>query len=136
MSRKPIEFRDFPADLHPGFGPYSAIVKHIVDGDTFDLLIDAGLQEYPYVTARLLGYDAPETNRLATRAAGLAAKAFVEEVMPVGSPVQVRTAPDPDSFGRWLVRVALLSGYDLGKMMENAGHVVPMIRNAKGVTDD
>ncbi len=122
MSRKPVEFNDFPADLHPGFGPYPAIVKHIVDGDTFDILSDAGLQRYPYVTVRVLGIDAPEKNRMATRVAGLAAKAYLEEVMPLGSPIRVATKPDPDSFGRFLVHVTLPSGQDLGDVMVNAGH--------------
>ena len=127
MSRKPIEFKDFPADIHPGFGPYPAIVKHIVDGDTFDILIDAGLQEYPYVTVRLLGVDTPETNRLATREAGREAKVYVEEVMPVGSPICVDTEPDPDSFGRFLVNVTLPNGDDLGLLLLDAGHAVMKI---------
>jgi len=126
MSRKPVEFRDFPPDLHPGFGPYPAIVKHIVDGDTFDILADAGLQRYPYVTVRILGIDTPEKNRLATRVAGLAAQAFLEEVMPVGSPIRVDTKPDPDSFGRFLVNVTLPNGDDLGLLLLDAGHAVVM----------
>jgi len=122
MSRKPVEFRNFPPNLHPGFGPYPAIVKHIVDGDTFDILGDAGLQRYPYVTVRVLGIDAPEKNRPATRVAGLASKAYLEEVMPLGSPIRVATEPDPDSFGRFLVHVTLPDGRDLGEVMVTAGH--------------
>ncbi len=126
MSRKPVEFRDFPADLHPGFGPYPAIVKHIVDGDTYRLFIDGGLLHYPYVTVRLLGVDTPETNRLATRPEVMAAKAFVEDVMPVGTPVRITTEPDPDSFGRWLVQVTLPGGNDLGLLLLDAEHAVVM----------
>jgi len=124
MSRKPVEFRDFPPDLHPGYGPYAAIVKHIVDGDTYRLFIDGGLLHYPYVTVRLLGVDTPETNRLVTRPEGMAAKCFVEDVMPVGTPVRITTEPDPDSFGRWLVRVTLPLGHDLADMLVESGHAV------------
>ena len=124
MARKPTEFRGFPAALLLPYGPYMASVQHIVDGDTFDAFIDIGLNEYPYRICRILGIDAPETNRAASREAGVAAKAYLESLMPVGSPVQLVTRPDPDSFGRYLVRVMVKDGTDVGAAMLAAGHAV------------
>lgn len=64
------------------------MVRHHVDGDTYDVLVDLGLNTHRYLTIRLLGVDTPETNRRASKAAGLAALAFVMDVMPVGQPLQ------------------------------------------------
>lgn len=125
MSRTPVEFHDWPDKLACPFGPYRAICRHHVDGDTFDFLIDMGFNDYRYHTVRLLGVDTPETNRAATRAAGLAALAYVRGVMPVGAPVVLHTRPDPDSFGRYLARVQLGDGFDLAALIVAAGHGTP-----------
>ncbi len=124
MARKPVHLRNFPAALRCPYGPYMAVVEHIVDGDTFDVLADAGFNMYPYRTCRLVGVDTPETNRAASRVAGLAAKAYLEQIMPVGAPVRLHSRPDPDSFGRYLVQVELLDGTDVGESLVVAGHAV------------
>lgn len=125
MSRHPAEFDDWPTNLEIPYGPYRAIVRHHVDGDTYDLFIDLGWNDYRYHSVRLLGADTPETNRAASKAAGLAAKAFVQEQMPVGARVLLYTAPDPDNFGRYLARITLEDGRDLTDLLINAGHAVP-----------
>ncbi len=122
--RKPAEFSDFPESLRTPYGPFMAVVRLHVDGDTFDVIMDPGVNEYPYRTCRILGMDAPETNRLATREAGLAAKDHLITLMPVGTPVRLVTRPDPDSFGRYLVKVELQDGTDVGSAMVAAGHAV------------
>jgi micrococcal nuclease len=127
MSRKPAEFTGWPASLDAGYGPYRAVVRHHVDGDTFDMLIDFGFNEYRYATVRLYGVDTPETNRAATKAAGLAAKFFVQGVMPVGARVLLSTRPDPDSFGRYLADVQLEDQSDLGSLIVKHGHAVPYV---------
>lgn len=124
MARLPVEFRGWPAALAVQFGPYRAVIRHHVDGDTFDALIDMGFNDYRYQPVRLLGVDTPETNRAATREAGLAALAYVRSVMPVGARVLVHTQPDPDSFGRYLARVQLEDGSDLSDLIIAAGHGV------------
>jgi endonuclease YncB( thermonuclease family) len=123
--RVPVGFTDWPADLPATYGPYRAVVCHHVDGDTFDALIDFGFNEYRYHPIRVLGVDTPETNRAATKAAGLAAKDYVQRVMPVGDRVLLHTRPDPDSFGRYLARVQLPGGLDLASLILSAGHGVP-----------
>jgi endonuclease YncB( thermonuclease family) len=123
--RVPAEFVDWPDELGVEFGPFRAVCKHHVDGDTFDFVVDQAFNSYPYLTIRLLGVDTPETNHAATRDAGLAAKGFVVGLMPVGTRVILRTRPDPDSFGRYLARVQLRGGFDLTTLILNAGHGVP-----------
>lgn len=126
MSRRvPVEFRDWPADLPYSFGPYRAVCRHHVDGDTFDFLVDQGFNDYPYMTIRLLGVDTPETNRAATKESGEAAREFVRLTMPEGARVILHTRPDPDSFGRYLARIQLSGGFDLTGLILNAGHGIP-----------
>lgn len=123
--RVPVEFRDWPADLGVGFGPYRAVIRHHVDADTVDALVDIGFNNYAYHAIRLLDVDTPEINRLATREAGRAALEFVRDVMPVGSRVRLHTEKNPDSFGRYLARITLAGGFDLASLILNAGHGVP-----------
>lgn len=125
MARVPEEFQDWPPSLATSFGPYRAVVRWHVDGDTYDCLIDLGWNEYRYHPVRLLGVDTPEVNRLATREAGLAALAYVRSVIPVGAKVRLYTEPWPDSFGRYLARVQLEDGRDLAHLILDAGHGVP-----------
>lgn len=125
MTRRPAEFDDWPPTLAPTFGPYRAIAYHHVDGDTYDFLADMGFNDYRYAVVRLLGADTPETNRAATREAGLAALAYVRELMPLGSRVLLHTKQDPDSFGRYLARITLEDGADLAELLLAAGHAVP-----------
>jgi endonuclease YncB( thermonuclease family) len=128
VSRKPVEFANWPPELAVPFGPFRAFVRHLVDGDTFDAFIDLGFNTYQYNPVRLLGVDTPEINRAATREAGYAALEFVRHVMPIGSRVLLHTRKDPDSFGRYLARVTLADGADLGTLILDAGHGVPYER--------
>ena len=42
---------------------YNAFVKRVVDGDTYDLVVDLGFQTQATIRARLRGIDTPETWR-------------------------------------------------------------------------
>jgi endonuclease YncB( thermonuclease family) len=126
--RKPIEFVDFPESLHPGFGPFRAICRHVVDGDTADFVVDVGLNLYPFITIRFLGINAPETNRAESREAGLAAKVRLQELVPPGTPVMLDTKPDPDSFGRYLAVIHTVDVDDVGAVLMAEGHAVPYER--------
>ncbi len=124
MTRKPAAFHDWPSSLPVSYGPYRAVVGHHVDGDTFDVLIDFGFNEYRYTPLRLGEVDAPEVNRLATKEVGLAAKEYAISVMPVGAQVVLNTRPDPDSFGRYIADITLEGGADLATLLVGAGHAV------------
>ncbi len=66
MARKPDEFRDFPNKLHPGFGPFRAIVRwdrRWDDADTIWAMIDVAFLTYDFQPVRFRGIDAPELCR-------------------------------------------------------------------------
>jgi micrococcal nuclease len=120
--RRPVEFADW-SDQHPGFGPYAAVVRHVVDGDTLDLLVDVGFNVYPYEVIRLRGIDAPEKNREATKVAGVAAMVYLESLLPIGTKVLLITRPDPDSFGRYIGDVIRVSDkMQINEQMIASGH--------------
>ena len=88
---------------------YSAEVVRWVDGDTVDCDVDLGFTVHLRTRFRLLGVDTPETNRRASREAGLAAKAFAEGLAPAGSAVVVRSRK-AGKYGRWLADVYPVDG--------------------------
>jgi endonuclease YncB( thermonuclease family) len=128
VSRKPVEFANWPPELAVPHGPFRAVCRHHVDGDTYDFLVDVSFNQYAYQVIRLADIDTPETNRKESREAGLAALWFVRELMPVGSRVALHTQKDPDSFGRFIAHIQLADGRDLGQEILDAGHGVPYER--------
>ena len=120
--RKPVEFAEFPH--HPGYALcWAAVVKAVVDGDTIDVLIDPGWNEYPYRTIRYRDINAPEM-RGADKAAGQEARLYLQELLPLGTQVfLLDTSPDPETFGRYVSRVVRVSdGLDTGEAMVTTGH--------------
>lgn len=87
----------------PDRSPNGTVVG-IVDGDTIDVLLDVGdgpVEE----RIRLIGIDTPETVRpdFPVECFGPEASAFVEELLPLGTPVRVeRDVVARDDFGRLL----------------------------------
>lgn len=81
---------------------YNAVVVRVVDGDTINVVVDRGMYEYSGSTdnpipVRLLGCNAREHGT----PGGDAAKANLEALLPVGTPVVLQTAR-PDKFApRW-----------------------------------
>ena len=124
--RKPAEFRahwmPFPVDPE-----YRAVVKHIVDGDTFDVFVDLGLYDYAYATVRLASIDTPEVNSGTDedKRRGRAAKARVSELI-LGKPVMLRTYKDTQTFGRFVAEVFYQGAdgglYNLAETLEAEGH--------------
>lgn len=130
MSRKPVEFTDFPsalARLAP-FGPYRAVLKRWVDGDTCYALVDVGFNTYPYVVIRIAGINAPELHTGDNRVAGAAARDYAVQLAPEGTPVVLHSEPDTLTFGRWVGALSLPDGRDFGQAMLEAGHAVAMER--------
>jgi len=127
-NRKPVEFRDFPAELAAlaPYGPFRGVVKEWVDGDTLDVFCDPGCFAYPYVTVRLAGVGAPE-KRGADRLAGLLAWRFAFRLAPPGTPCVVETAGVEvvDGFRRLVGRIGLAGGIDVGAALVRAGHADP-----------
>src|SRR5881394_3053255 len=78
------------------------------DGDTISARIDAGFSfsrmESRHNTYRLLHIDAPELNRLATRALAIVSRDALDAMIR-DRPLIVRTLKDPDNFGRYLIDI-------------------------------
>jgi micrococcal nuclease len=104
---------------------YRAEVLRVVDGDTFEALIDVGFAIKIAASVRILGIDAPELKG-DTKAAGEVAKAALTRLL--AGPIRLRTEK-PDSFGRALAEVWFLNGpgkwESVAEVMIRSGYAVP-----------
>lgn len=107
---------------------YRGKCLRVVDGDTVDLMIDAGFKLTVTARFRLAGINTPELKSAdeAERARALEAKNFLtEKIMPavveVGQwPLTVQTMKDPDVYGRWLARI-LVGDEDVNQTLLDRG---------------
>ena len=120
MPRKPSEFVGHPWEF-PG-GIYRAYCHHVVDGDTFDALVDLGLFQYAYQPFRLKDYNAYEINKLAERPQGLLDQLALTRLI-AHKPIEIRTFKDAMSFDRFIATVFV-------KVDGNLVDVVQYLRDA------
>jgi micrococcal nuclease len=83
---------------------YHCVITKIIDGDTIDVDIDLGFDCWLHrQRIRLYGIDTPEsrTRDLEEKKYGLAAKAFVEKFIPLGSTALLNTK-EKGKYGRYL----------------------------------
>lgn len=112
----------------PDIWAYRARLVRVIDGDTLDLVIDAGFRSTREERVRLLGVNTPEVKG-ATRQAGVAARTFVEDWLSRVAegdewPLIVQTHKG-DAFGRYLARLWRRSdGACLNDTLLMAGHAV------------
>ena len=105
---------------------YRAVVTKVVDGDTIDVDLDLGCHVWIHRRLRFLEVNAWET-RGEDRERGLAAKAFVEQVIADADRVIVQTEMDAEGkYGRLLAWVHLVDGDGssscLNKALIDEGH--------------
>ena len=109
---------------------FRAKLVRVLDGDTCDVMLDAGFQTYREERLRLLGVNCPEVHG-ATRAAGLEATRFSANWLAAagdGWSLVVESSKS-DVFGRYLARVTRVSdGACLNDDLLAAGHAVPWQR--------
>jgi len=88
---------------------YNAEVKKVVDGDTFDIVIDLGFDTLRKGRVRLYGVNTPEsrTKDLAEKQKGLAAKEFTDQWLTRAKhKVKIETILDKnEKYGRVLAKV-------------------------------
>lgn len=124
--RKPIEFADFPAAVATrcAYGPYRAVIKAEVDGDTLYALCDVGLNDYPFKEFRLARINAPERFKGSAeeRARGDAAWRYLLSIVPEGTAAAISTTPDPDKYLRYIAEVTLADGTNVSDALVAAGH--------------
>lgn len=81
----------------------------VVDGDTFDFMVDVGFDVHVKIRTRLLNYNAPEMKT----PQGLPAKQIVEELFSTGRHLVINTIKDKKcKYGRYLV-IVYIDGIDL-----------------------
>jgi micrococcal nuclease len=107
---------------------YRAMVEHIVDGDTIQVLLDLGDRTYRTRRVRLLGYNAPEIVGQ-NRAAGIAARDALAEIIPPDSRVYIETYLDRESFDRLLGHVYAPGNGD--ELLDVAGAMIASGHGAK-----
>lgn len=121
---------------------HRAVCINVVDGDTWDLLVDRGFHDYKLTRFRLAGYDAYELRRgtKEDRQKGKDAKELATEwLKPLGVrhvfdisnwPLRIRTHKDPGNFGRWLADLWFQDENDeevhIGDALVQAGVAVKM----------
>jgi micrococcal nuclease len=88
---------------------YNAQVKKIIDGDTFDIVIDLGFDTLRQGRVRLYGVNTPEsrTRNLEEKKQGLAAKEFTDQwITKAEHWIKIETILDKnEKYGRILARV-------------------------------
>jgi micrococcal nuclease len=78
----------------------------VVDGDTYDVVLDLGFRQYTLVTLRLLGVDTAELNAQDPRERERARAARARAVdLLLDRHVLVRTFKDRQTFGRYVAQV-------------------------------
>jgi endonuclease YncB( thermonuclease family) len=98
----------FPTD-----GRYRGICSHVVDGDTYDVLIDLGFGAADYQTLRLHAIDTPEIfhpKSAAELALGQKARDICIALLQ-DRPVLLRTYRDDQTFGRYVADVWSWNSY-------------------------
>jgi len=106
---------------------YEATVLRVVDGDTFDLMVDLGLSTHVRVRVRLNRVNAWET-RGPERQKGLRAARFVRKLMPRRSKVRIKTIKLKSGmemkgkYGRYVADVTLKDGRDLADLLVQKKH--------------
>lgn len=118
----------------PDLFRYKADVLRVVDGDTFEALIDLGFSIKVQASVRILWMNAPEMTG-STKAHGEASKMALERLLKSG-PVRIRTEK-PDSFGRALAEVwvgSQMSGWlSVWETMVRQGYAAPKPRKGGGL---
>lgn len=120
--------------IPPDYRYVLAQVIRVIDGDTVEVKISKDVGFYLTVSwdlhIRLDGVDCPETNRVLTRKAGLAASEFTRKWLESGTFVVETVAKAPGkatgktSFERWVARIIRQDGVSLGDALVEAGHAV------------
>jgi len=102
---------------------YQATVAHVVDGDTFDLIVDVGFHVSVTERFRLARVDTPEI-RGPERPDGLVSKQFVEDWFATAGSLTVRSSKT-GKYGRWIGEVINGAGENLSDVLLAEGLAAP-----------
>ena len=104
---------------------YKAKCERVVDGDTIDANIDLGFDTLKKTRIRLVGINAAEsrTRDLEEKARGLAAKAFVKDILLKHSNEFILHSQGVGKYGRCLGEI-FLGDTNLNELLITEGHAV------------
>ena len=115
---------------HADYHGKKFVVKHVVDGDTLDIKIPCGRQEYTRI--RLLGIDAPETGNGDSAAMHFAseAAAFTRQATLDKSVTIYLDSPGPTrgKYGRLLAYIRLPDGRFVNEVLLTDGYAYADLR--------
>lgn len=97
----------------------------VVDGDTLNLVVDKGTDEYRKLTVRLYGINAPEMNTAEGKAAKGWAIDWFTQHCPDGMFVLETIKDNRDKYGRYLAIVYAADGAVFNDDIVAAGMAVP-----------
>lgn len=87
---------------------YRAALKRVIDGDTFELVVDLGFKVGVTVTIRLRNFYAPETGTVdGTVATNRAVAAFAAARTIILQTTKTRTGSDVQTFARYVADIWL-----------------------------
>jgi len=118
----------------PGLWLYRAKVINVVDGDTVDLFVDKGIDDYKTMRIRLKGINAPEIHNVKRTSeaykTGMTSKQALSDKI-LGKEIMLTTYKDKaGKYGRYIGTIQLPSGptaisyIDINKWMVDKGYAV------------
>jgi len=117
---------------------YNCKIVRVIDGDSIILDIDLGFSHWIHnESIRLYGIDTPEcrTRDAEEKAAGLLAKAFVEDALHVGGTYTLTTR-EKGKFGRYLGVIMLSGKTSINAALVSEHLAVPYMGQSKQDIDD
>ena len=121
--------------------PYSyrvKSIKKIIDGDTFDCIMDLGFDVLLEARVRMMGIDTPEsrTRDLEEKKYGLLSKKFLQEHLKSASRIAIKTykGDETGKFGRILGDV-WCDGVSVNKLMCKKGYAVEYYGQNKNLVE-
>lgn len=122
--RKPHEFGAFTRAEWKNivWGERPAIVRYVVDGDSFGAMFDAGGKQYGFVEVRLADLDTDELDDPdpEKRARAVAARDLLATLLPIGTAVKLGYK-EIDNRGRYVAWVRAYTGDGDGRSITEIG---------------
>lgn len=97
----------------------------VVDGDTLNLVVDKGIDDYRKIAVRVYGINAPEIATPEGKDAKAWAIAWFAQHCPEGKFIIDTIKDSRDKYGRYLAVVTAADGAVFNDDIISAGHAVP-----------
>lgn len=98
---------------------YKARVERVVDGDTYDCIVDLGFAIYHKIRIRLRAVDTPEVYGPNASPEGKLASEFVKELIEGKNVIITTSKTTATSYGRWEADVYITGGKYIDESLAN-----------------